>query len=88
MLAIPLLIFGEYLFGRRIGAIVETEQDIAVRQGEVGTQRQCLPQRRLSVGEPTLAHQGKAEIVVCISVAGRACNCVARCVLRLLRMTG
>ena len=71
MLPVPAPILGEDLFRRHIRAVIEAEQDIAVRQGKVGPQCQRVAQRRLRLGEPTLTHQRQTEIVVRIGICWR-----------------
>ena len=88
VLAIPFAIFGEDLFGRHVGAIIETEQDVAVRQSKVRPQRQCLAQGGFGFGEPALPHQGEPQIVVRVGVVRGACDGATRRVLRLLCLAG
>ena len=75
---IPAPVFGEDLLRRYIGAVIQAEQDVAVRQGKVGPQGQRLAQRRLGFGEPALAHQRQAQIVVRIGIRRVAGDGLAR----------
>ncbi len=87
MLSIPALVLGEDVLSRRIGTIIEAEQNVAVRQGKVGPQRQCLAQCCLRFGQPTLAHQRETEVVVRIGIACVAVDGVAGGLLGLPRMS-
>ena len=82
---VPLLVFGEQRLGRHVVAIVQAEQDVAVRQREVRAQPEGLAQRCFGLRQPALAHQGATEVVVCVAVLRIELDRSAR---RLLRLAG
>jgi hypothetical protein len=57
VLLVPAPVLGKHLLGGNVWAVVEAEQDIAVRQSKIRTQGECLAQRSLCLGQATLAHQ-------------------------------
>ena len=86
MLPVPAPKLGENVFRRQLRAVIEAEQDVAMRQRKVGPQYQRVAQRGLRFGEPALTHQCQTEIVVPIGICWVGGDSVTGGFLRLARM--
>ena len=82
---VPFLVFGEDGVGGQVVPVIEAEQDVAVRQGEVGAQAEGFAQRGLGLAQAALAHQRAAQVVVGVGVGGVMLDGAAGGLLRLLR---
>ncbi len=67
---VPLLIGGEDFLRREIGAVVQAEQQVRVRDGEIRLDLDRLLEAFAGLAQPVLVHQRRADVVLSVGVLG------------------